>query len=66
MIAQDYDMQENRLILSIRKALLYYLEKRLRLDVAQDKPQEAPVVIENKEEFDKARAEAMGIRQDKP
>jgi len=43
------------------KALLYYFQKRLRLDVGgeQDKPQETPVVVSNRAAFDAALAEAM-------
>jgi WYL domain len=61
IIAHDYSMDKNQLHLSMRKALLYYFQKRLRLDVAEalDGPQEVPVVIANKDAFDKALAEAM-------
>jgi predicted DNA-binding transcriptional regulator YafY len=34
VIAQDYNMVHSRLIVPVRKALLYYFRKRLRLDVA--------------------------------
>lgn len=59
-IAMDYDMQEERLIVPIRKALLYYFKKRLRLDIAEvlDRPQEAPVIVENRDEFEAALKEA--------
>ena len=42
-------------------ALLYYFSKRLRLDVADrfDDPREAPVIVENRDEFDAALLEAM-------
>ena len=45
----------------VRKALLYYFQKRLRLDAvgSLDGPQEAPVVIANREEFAHALSEAM-------
>ncbi len=54
-------MTEGRSVLPIRCALLYYFEKRLRLDVdaAKDKPAEKPVVIENWKEFVHARDAAM-------
>jgi len=59
IIANDYGMNNTRLIIPVRKAILYYFKKRLRLDVAEalDNPQEAPVVIENREVFDAALAE---------
>jgi len=61
IIASDYDMNNNQLTLTFRKSLLYYFNKRLRLDVAEalDNPQEAPIVVANKQTFDKALAEAM-------
>src|SRR5665213_1368518 len=51
-IAMDYGMKDNQLITPVRYALLYYFNKRLRLDVAEhDNPKEAPIVIANKAEF---------------
>ena len=60
IIAEDFCMDNNQNTLLIRKALLYYFEKRLRLDVAEalDNPQEAPVVIANKRVFEEALARA--------
>jgi hypothetical protein len=45
-VQRDYGMQNGRSVLRVRHALLYYLNKRLRLDVAekQDRPKETPVV----------------------
>ena len=59
VIASDYRMENNELTLPVRKALLYYFHKRLRLDVAEalDRPQEAPVVVANKAAFEKALTE---------
>ncbi|HNP35838.1 MAG TPA: WYL domain-containing protein [Woeseiaceae bacterium] len=59
-ISVDYGMKGRRIDIPVRKALLYYFKKRLRLDVADalDRPQEAPVIIENEEEFDSALKEA--------
>lgn len=56
VIASDYHMEDNELRLRVRKALLYYFNKRLRLDVAEalDRPQEAPIVVANKAAFEKA------------
>jgi hypothetical protein len=53
VIERDYGMKEGRCELKVRKALLYYLDKRLRLDVAekQDRPKETPVVVENRREY---------------
>lgn len=55
-IALDYEMNEGRVHISVRRALLYYFNKRLRLDVAEhaDDPKEAPVVVENKKAFEEA------------
>jgi predicted DNA-binding transcriptional regulator YafY len=60
IIAQDYNMTDGRISVPVRKALLYYFQKRLRLDVADaiDGPHEAPVVIANKEAFANALVEA--------
>lgn len=60
IIASDFNMNNNHLSLLVRKSLLYYFHKRLRLDVAEalDDPREAPVVIANKAEFKKALEEA--------
>ena len=61
VIAQDYEMDDGRVSVSVRKALLYYFQKRLRLDVSSelDKPHETPIVVSNRAEFDAALAEAM-------
>ena len=42
--------------MSVRLALLYYFNKRLRLDVAEqlDSPHETPIVVANAEEFREA------------
>jgi hypothetical protein len=60
IVAQDYNMTDDHVSVPVRKALLYYFQKRLRLDVADalDGPQEAPVVIANRKEFAEALAEA--------
>jgi hypothetical protein len=61
VVAQDYAMTDGRVAVPVRKALLYYFQKRLRLDAkgaALDLPQESPVVIANHEEFARALAEA--------
>lgn len=53
-IELDYGMKNGRCSLKVRRALLYYLDKRLRLDVAenQDRPKETPVVVANRDEYD--------------
>ncbi|MER8387080.1 WYL domain-containing protein [Mesorhizobium sp. M1380] len=59
VIAQDFGMENGRAVVPVRRALLYYFNKRLRLDVAaDDDPREAPVVVSNREDFDAALAEA--------
>jgi hypothetical protein len=61
VIAQDYNMVGGRVSVPVRKALLYYFQKRLRLDVAGalDDLHEVPVVVANREAFTAALAEAM-------
>lgn len=61
VIALDYNMAHDQVTVPVRKALLYYFQKRLRLDVAKalDNPHESPVIIANTEAFDKALAQAM-------
>jgi predicted DNA-binding transcriptional regulator YafY len=54
-IELDYGMTEGRSVVGVRHALLYYFDKRLRLDVAekQDRPKETPVIIDNREQYDR-------------
>ena len=61
VIARDYEMADGRVVVPVRKALLYYFQKRLRLDVADfvDQPHEIPVIVANRAAFDAALAEAM-------
>lgn len=56
MIAQDYGMNKGKITIPVRYSFLYYFKKRLRLDVAEalDEPKEAPVIIENRKEFEAA------------
>ncbi len=60
-IALDYDMPDGQAVIPVRCALLYYFEKRLRLDVdsKKDKPAEKPVIVSNWKDFVKARDAAM-------
>ena len=60
IIAQDYEMKDGKITVPVRKALLYYFQKRLRLDVnsERDKPHETPVVVSNRAAFDAALTEA--------
>lgn len=60
-VAWEYDMPGGRAVLSVRKALLYYLKKRLRLDRPDDPPSETPVVVANREAFEIALASAKGL-----
>lgn len=52
-IAEDYEMSGGESRLRVRRALLYYLNKRLRLDfdLAKDEPAENPLHLINREEF---------------
>jgi len=61
VIAQDYAMKDGEVEVPVRRALLYYFNKRLRLDVAErfDDPREAPVVVKNRDAFAAALSEAM-------
>jgi hypothetical protein len=63
-IARDYEMVGGSLHIPVRRALLYYFNKRLRLDVADkaDVPKETPIVLANKVEFQKAQRLAEGLR----
>lgn len=55
-IALDYGMTRGAVTVAVRYALLYYFNKRLRLDVARrlDDPNESPIVVANREEFEEA------------
>jgi len=55
-IELDFGMTEGRTEIRVRQALLYYLDKRLRLDVAekQDRPKETPIVVANRKDYDRA------------
>jgi predicted DNA-binding transcriptional regulator YafY len=59
VIAQDYCMEYGQIAIAVRKALLYYFNKRLRLDVAKtfDDPKESPVVVLNERAFKDVLAE---------
>ncbi|RTL92720.1 WYL domain-containing protein [Ancylobacter aquaticus] len=61
IIAQDFAMVDGEAVVPVRQSLLYYFNKRLRLDVADqfDDPREAPVVVKNRAAFDAALAEAV-------
>jgi len=61
VVADDYGMTDGQVAIPVRRALLYYFNKRLRLDVgdAVDRPSEAPVVVKNRTDFDRALAEAV-------
>ncbi len=60
VIELDYEMNDGCVTMLVRKALLYYFRKRLRLDVADilDNPQEVPVVVTNNSAFMDAIDEA--------
>ncbi len=60
VIASEYGMEDGSLAITVRKAMLYYFNKRLRLDVASklDKPHETPLIVSNRSEFNTAMMEA--------
>jgi hypothetical protein len=59
IVAQDYCMEYGQVAVPVRKALLYYFNKRLRLDVARenDRTKETPVVVMNERAFQDALRE---------
>ena len=60
VIESDFKMEDGKVDVSVRKALLYYFQKRLRLDLdPSSRPEEIPVVVHNRADFDLALAEAM-------
>lgn len=59
-VAWEYEMPRGQVALPVRRALLYYLKKRLRLDVDHDAPTERPIIVANREEFESAVAAARG------
>lgn len=60
-VAWEYDMPRGKTTLPVRRALLYYLKKRLRLDVDGDSPAETPIVVANRDAFESALADAKGL-----
>ena len=60
-VAWEYDMPHGRAVLPVRKALLYYLKKRLRLDVESDSAAEKPVIVSNRASFEEALESARGL-----
>ena len=61
-IELDYGMVDGRCVVPVRLALLYYFNKRMRLDVAErtDQPKERPIVVDNREAYDKVLARLTG------
>ena len=60
VIAQDFSMEKGTAVVPLRRAMLYYFNKRLRLDLVDniDDPREAPVIVKNRSAFDAALSEA--------
>lgn len=58
VIARDYGMEDGRLNLEVRSALLYYFDKRHRFDIADDSKSavQAPIIIVNYAEYKRALA----------
>lgn len=59
VVAQDFAMEDGRVVVTVRRAMLYYFSKRLRLDLSASDPRETPVVVSNRAEFDSALSEAV-------
>ena len=57
-VALDFGMTHEQVVIPVRYALLYYFEKRLRLDIDSKDPRNVPVVVANQEDFDEALEEA--------
>lgn len=71
-IEYDYAMKEGKTVLSVRYALLYYFEKRLRSDIAIKQsygslgdPREVPVVVSNLKEYLDA-LKSVGVQPPNP
>jgi hypothetical protein len=54
-------MDDGILTINVRQAMLYYFNKRLRLDAAPslDAPHESPLIVKNRDEFIAVLAGAM-------
>jgi len=59
VVAQDFAMEDGRVVVPVRRAMLYYFSKRLRLDLSSSDTRETPVVVSNRQDFDSALSEAM-------
>lgn len=55
-IELDFDMRDGKAVIPVRRALLFYFYKRLRLDIADilNNPYETPVVVSNRKDCDAA------------
>jgi predicted DNA-binding transcriptional regulator YafY len=58
-IALEYAMTDEQLALPVRKALIFYFDKRMRLDYQQydDTPAHNPLIVINRAEYDAVLAE---------
>ncbi len=67
VVAQDYCMEYGQVAVPVRKALLYYFNKRLRIDVAKEKDRikETPVVVLNDRAFQDALGEMEPYQPEK-
>ncbi|MFC2950821.1 WYL domain-containing protein [Marinicaulis aureus] len=52
----DYGMKDGSCTVRVRRALLYYFDKRMRLDVSakHDRPKETPLIVKNRKDYDAA------------
>lgn len=57
-IELDYGMKDGHCTVRVRRALLYYFDKRMRLDVSEkhDRPKETPLIVKNRREYEEALA----------
>ena len=58
VIESDYGMEGGFTTIRSRIAMLYYFDKRMRLDIPRekDRPSKTPIVVENRDAYDKALA----------
>lgn len=60
-IASDYCMQDGKLILPVRRALLFYFDKRMKLDLDKNNFGDTQICISNIDEYRKALTSKFSI-----
>lgn len=60
VVAFDYGLKNKELTIKVRKAMLFYFKKRLRLDLTDilKNPKEVPLIVKNTDALDKAIQES--------